>query len=789
MSYRYRKHLYTLLCFALLFPILFIPGAWKANATEPAVFFDDFQGNKIDSSKWLVAFKQWGGDGANGGVLPQNVTVQNDKLVIEAYGDQYTGNVRGINKDYSLRADGKRVGGAIATMDYFASGKYEVRMKVAPQLGVASAIWTFHYEEFDEGDPMYQNKPVGGSDYYALNHEIDMEFPGRPGPAHNNFSFDRGLFNTWVGENDDEYTTEYAPLGQAIDDGQFHTYRFDWHTGSSSEQKRVDFYIDDVLIHTTTDHVPTLASRLWIGAWFPATWAGTPNFDTETLELDWVRITPFEQEGDEWQPETYPNDGWSYLDPTIPADGLYDDFSTLDPGNWLIAKKNWGGQLSKTTSFNGGVVPQNVKLRNGNLILEGHGNKYNGPVMGINKNGLMRTDGKRVGAAIATANYYASGSYEVRAKIAPDLGAASAFWTFHYEELYPDEPGFICKEVGCDEDGDGYYAINHEIDIEFPGRPGPTHENFSFSKALLNTWVGENDDEYTTNYTALSAAQNDGQFHTYRFDWHTGDVNETPRVEFYIDDVLVNTTYTHIPTRASRFWIGVWFPRNWAGQANFDTTEMELDWVKITPFHEAGDESVLESIFPGTYDFAQYSEYPKAATGNPVTPTPQPSAAPSPTPTIAPSAEPSPSQNPTPTPLPSSSSPATVNLIQNGDFTSSGNWQNISVPPAKSEVANGQLVLTPSTAYSAEAEQIVSVTANQPYTIKADMSSSDGQTYGYLRVYDGTAVHETGSSSSQLQQKQFSFTPSSNQIRVVLHAYKGQSGTFQFDHIVLTADE
>ncbi|MGI2293551.1 glycoside hydrolase family 16 protein [Paenibacillus sp. GXUN7292] len=778
-----KKQIYRLLCVVLICPLFLTPGALKADAIETSIFFDDFQGNKLDTTKWLTAFKQWGGNNANGGVLPQNVSVQDGKLVIEAYGYQYTGDVKGINRDFSLRPDGKRVGGAIATLDYYASGKYEVRMKVAPQLGVASAIWTFHYEEYEPGDPMYKNKPVGGEDYYAVNHEIDMEFPGRPGPAHTNFSFDRGLFNTWIGENDDEYTTEYASLGQAVDDGQFHTYRFDWHTGDDNEQKRVEFYIDDVLIHTTTDHVPTHASRLWIGAWFPNSWAGTPDFDIETLEVDWVKITPFEQEGDNWFPETYPNDGWSYLDPTIPEDVFYDDFtsSSLDPGNWMIAKKNWGGQLSRETSFNGGVVPQNVKLRDGNLVLEAHGNYYNGPVMGINKNGSQRTDGKRVGAAVATTNYYASGSYEVRMKVAPDPGVASALWTFHYEELYPDDPGFICKEVGCGEDGDGYYAINHEIDIEFPGRPGPAHQDFSFSKALLNTWIGENDDEYTTNYTTLSAAQNDGQFHTYRFDWHTGDTGQTPRVEFYVDDQLVNTTYTHIPTRASRFWIGAWFPRGWAGKANFDTSELEIDWVRITPFHQAGDEEVMESVFPGSYDFAQYSEYPKASSGGPVTPTPTPTITPTPIVTPTPTITPTPTVTLTPTP----SGPPAVNLIQNGDFSGTQHWTDISTAPAIAELSAGQMKLQPATTFSAEAEQLVSVTPSETYTLRADMNSSDGQTFGYLRVYDGTSVYEVGSSSGSVQNKQLTFTASGSQVRVVLHAYKGQTGSFYFDNVEL----
>ncbi|OUS77971.1 hypothetical protein B1748_04155 [Paenibacillus sp. MY03] len=775
------------LVIALLMGMIALEKPNSTNAYRTEVFFDDFEGDELDTNKWLKAYRQWGGSGANGGVLPQNVSVDDGKLIIEAYGDQYSGSVKGINKDYSQRADGKRVGGAIATKDYFASGSYEVRMKVAPSLGVASAIWTFSYQEFYPGDPAYKEKPVGGQDYYAVNHEIDMEFPGRPGPAHTNISYDRGLFNTWIGENEDEYTTEYVELGQAVNDGQFHTYRFDWHTGGDGEQKRVEFYIDDVLLQTNYDHVPTNASRLWIGAWFPNNWAGTPNFDTETLDVDWVRITPFEQPGDDWFPESFPNDGWSDRDPAAQTDVLFDDFTgdALDPGKWKIANKNWGGQLGGQMSFNGGVVPQNVKLRDGNLILEAHGNKYTGPVMGINKDGSQRTDGKRVGAAVATNAYYGSGSYEVRMKVAPKFGVSSALWTFHYQELYPADPGFQCKPVGCIDD-DGYYAINHEIDIEFPGRPNAAHENFSFSKALLNTWVGENEDEYTTNYTDLGSPQDDGQFHTYRFDWHTGDSGQTPRVEFYVDDQLVNTTYTHVPTNTARFWIAAWFPRNWAGKANFDTTEMVVDWVRITPFNQAGDVAVPESYFPGTNDWASFDQYPKAqSTGG----TPSPTATPSPTPTITPSPSPTPTLSPTTTPSPTPTLTPTPtsgpNLIVNGGFSDTTGWTDISASPASALISGGKLNLSPSTAFSAESEQYVAVTPNQSYTISADMWSSDNATYGYLRVYNGSAVHEVGDYRSLVQNKLLTFTAAGSQVRVVLHAYKQQTGTFYFDNVIM----
>lgn len=82
------------------------------------------------------------------------------------------------------------------------------------------------------------------------------------------------------------------------------------------------------------------------------------------------------------------------------------------------------------------------------MKLEGHGNLYAGDVESCNKN---LPGGIRTGAAIATRDYYASGSYEVVAKVAPELGARSAIWTFEYEEYekvvdpeynnYPNQTG------------------------------------------------------------------------------------------------------------------------------------------------------------------------------------------------------------------------------------------------------------------------------------------------------------------------------------------------------------
>ncbi|MEE5993888.1 MAG: dockerin type I repeat-containing protein [Oscillospiraceae bacterium] len=41
--------------------------------------------------------------------------------------------------------------------------------------------------------------------------------------------------------------------------------------------------------------------------------------------------------------------------------------------------------------------------------------------------------------------------------------------------------------------------------------------------------------------------------------------------------------------------MGLWFPKYWAGTPDFDTAEFEIDYIKITPFHESGDKPQNES--------------------------------------------------------------------------------------------------------------------------------------------------------------------------------------------------
>lgn len=298
--------------------------------------------------------------------------------------------------------------------------------------------------------------------------------------------------------------------------------------------------------------------------------------------------------------------------PPVQINVLFEDFDNaeggtiLNPEKWLVINKQWS---SGHQGPNHGVVPENLELTGNTILFKGHGDNYTGPVQGFGGN-------TRVGSVIATKDYYASGRYEVRAKLAP-VGVCTAFWTYHYieDEYNSSSPGTEIK--------------NTEIDWEFPGdNNGPN----SLQEARCNTWGGLCNGwtgEYSARADLFQAPTvnnvNDliNSYHTYRIDWHTGGGGETPRVEWYIDDVLVEY-YDHskfsgdednVGFRAARFWVGVWYS-SWSGLPDHDEVNCEVDWVRITPFNEPNDVYENESV-PGD-GIAPTCYYPPYPTQPPV---------------------------------------------------------------------------------------------------------------------------------------------------------------------------
>jgi len=292
-------------------------GACQNLGTE--VFCDDFDGTELNLDRWWYARKVWGID--NNGVIPENISVRDGYAWFASNGDQYAGDLYGMRKGaggYIQDQEGKRVGGVLVSDKYFGPGKYEFRMALPEHKGVCSALWTFHYQEIYSNESAYNDEayaslpPHGNSTdgwYKTPNHEIDIEIPSAlKGQSDDQVSYRNARYNTWVGEA--VYTDEFHDNGYNYNDGEFHTWRFDWHTGDDA---RVEFYIDDQLMYTSTTDIPFIHGRLWLGTWFPK-WAGnTAEFDVTYMKLDWVRVTPFDQ-AVLLDHETYSGDGLTKCD-------------------------------------------------------------------------------------------------------------------------------------------------------------------------------------------------------------------------------------------------------------------------------------------------------------------------------------------------------------------------------------------------------------------------------------------------------------------------------------------
>lgn len=267
----------------------------------------------------MAAHKQWGG--LNGGVIVENITLNEEGLKLKSLGDKYDGHLRGVDILGNTTNFTTRMGACVVTKRYYGPGTYEVECTLPKNTGVCSAFWTFHYEEAYKGSPAFKElvdlglHPTGTPDsgvYCVRNHEIDIEVPSalKDWSDQQKASYTNAKFNAWWGdqrnwdvpESDPNYWSEYNDTWKThnipINDGNVHKFRFDWHL---LPEPHIDFYIDDIYQHTCTKNVPFIAGQFWFGMWFPSSpgnhWAGLKaDFREEQMLVKKLTITPFQNE-------------------------------------------------------------------------------------------------------------------------------------------------------------------------------------------------------------------------------------------------------------------------------------------------------------------------------------------------------------------------------------------------------------------------------------------------------------------------------------------------------------
>ncbi len=245
-------------------------------------FFDDFT-NGVDFDSWIISEDCWGSN--KGGITVKNLFYTDEgTLLLRANGNYYSGDeVQG----YGSVKDGRCTGASLVSKFVTGPGRYQVKMKPLPRLGACTAFWT------------YSNRPVAGAE--NDNHEIDIELPGGKSEGIHSFKY---MMNTnYVTEtymDNTDFNIGDMTTGKVINlnDGEFHTFGFDWYTNPEV----IVYYVDDVVTCVSEIFIPYLLTRIWLGVWISVSdnFMGAPNFESDFMEVDWVKYIPF----DESQPYT-----------------------------------------------------------------------------------------------------------------------------------------------------------------------------------------------------------------------------------------------------------------------------------------------------------------------------------------------------------------------------------------------------------------------------------------------------------------------------------------------------
>ena len=206
---------------------------WTAEPVVKGTFYSDFGSNEVIGENWSVVNYGWG----QNGVTRDNVGFTRSPGVVKKAGA--TGGIVVLNSygDYYSAASKRGQGGCLISNRLFGPGKYEVRMKVVPRFGPCSTAWSYYTNSYAITTPDGQIYGHNTADNIVY-HEIDMECPrigqgfrGWGGVAYEEYyQNEEDLREDGQGKVVNKSTGVPVATESPYNDGQWHTFAFEWRT-------------------------------------------------------------------------------------------------------------------------------------------------------------------------------------------------------------------------------------------------------------------------------------------------------------------------------------------------------------------------------------------------------------------------------------------------------------------------------------------------------------------------------------------------------------------------------
>ncbi len=242
------------------------------------------------------------------------------------------------------------------------------------------------------------------------------------------------------------------------------------------------------------------------------------------------------------------------------------------------------------------------------------GTTYTTANVAFSKGNVVLTSLNRAhtGGEVQSTGQYSYGIYRASMKPVMSPGSRLSFTTYRYFAAGPDE-----------------------IDAQFTYESQKYYMNF-----VTNANGRQNAYKYALPFNPSAS------YHTYGYNWYSN------RVEFVVDEKIIWTSTTAIPTHASNVLLNNWVIRYASTQ--YPASKLNVDWISVAP--------IGSSPTPTPAPTATPTATPKPTitpTATP-TPTPRPTIAPTPMPTVTPTPTPKPTVTPAPTATPTPTPRPTV---------------------------------------------------------------------------------------------------------------------------------